>query len=57
MKYCPLWSIVFQTTGKKPCMGRECGMFNLCNPFAAEQEEKAKEEDKELKVFGGGHAK
>jgi len=52
MKYCPLWSIVFQTTGKKPCMGKECGMYGLCNPFDEQEKEKEKKEEK-LKVFGG----
>ena len=56
MKYCPLWSL-FYGTDKKECLKEKCGMYGLCNPFAAEQEEKAKEEDEELRVFGGGHVK
>ncbi|GAI88201.1 unnamed protein product [marine sediment metagenome] len=38
-------------------MKEECGMYGLCNPFAAEQKEKAEEESKEQRVFGGGHVK
>jgi len=56
VKCCPLWSI-FYGTDKKECLKEECGLWGLCNPFAAEQKEKAKEEDQELKTFGGGHAK
>lgn len=56
MKYCPLWSL-FYGTDKKECLKEECGMHGLCDPFAAEQEEKAKEESKELKIFGGGNVK
>lgn len=37
---------------KKPCIGEECGMYRLCNPFAFEEKEKTKEEEQELKVFG-----
>ena len=57
MKYCPLWSLFYGTGDKKKCLKEECGMYGLCNPFAAEQKEKAEEENKELKVFGGGHVK
>ena len=56
MKYCPLWSLYFgKSIDRKECLKEECGMYGLCNPFAAEQKEKAEEESKEFKVFRGGH--
>jgi len=29
-KYCPLWTIALQTTTKQLCIGKECGMYQLC---------------------------
>lgn len=29
-KYCPLWTIALQTTTRQPCMGKDCGMYQLC---------------------------
>ena len=58
MKLCPLWSIFYGADlGKQQCLEEECGMYGLCNSFAAEQKEKAEEESKELKVFGEDHVK
>ena len=55
MKFCPLWSLFDkESRARQPCIKEECGMYGLCNPFAAEQKEKAEEESKELKTFGGG---
>ena len=54
MKLCRLWSLFDkETKARQPCIEGECGMYGLCNPFAAEKKEKAQEESKELKVFGG----
>lgn len=53
MKYCPLWSLLYGKGKKQKCLKEECGMYGLCNPFAAEQKQKAEEESEELKTFGG----
>lgn len=56
MKFCPLWSLFHEARAgfeRQKCIEEECGMYGLCNPFTAEQKEKAEEESKELKTFGG----
>ena len=43
----------YEPLERQPCIKEECGMYGLCNPFAAEQKEKTEEESKELPTFGG----
>lgn len=56
MKLCPLWSLFHGTKPdfeRQKCIKDKCGMYALCNPFAAQQKEEAEEESKEQKTFGG----
>jgi len=42
-RYCPLWTLAMHTTIMRSCIGRECGMYRLCQGAKEHEDEKKTE--------------